>query len=223
MNKGNCALKLVYEIILYYDARSKKHQILKSVCTCCFRNSTQQWMPSQRHSMAYACVRLFLPTSLLLAFQHCMLLHVRVRAFANTVKDCIVNGLKNLRIYVIWNFRSEVKEGKYYSLRNCPEERSSCMYVRRNDWQVISSRMELPLYKCWSHTIMYTTICCNIQHNVTSTSQKIKTKQANRYDMNQGCKNSGRKVAMDIKFCTTVPSTVFVVPQYPTWNKIMEG
>jgi len=25
----NCALKLVNEIILYYDARSKKHQILK--------------------------------------------------------------------------------------------------------------------------------------------------------------------------------------------------
>ena len=29
MNKENCALKLVYEIILYYDARSKKHQITK--------------------------------------------------------------------------------------------------------------------------------------------------------------------------------------------------
>jgi len=26
MNKENCALKLVYEIILYYDARSKKHK-----------------------------------------------------------------------------------------------------------------------------------------------------------------------------------------------------
>ena len=25
-NKQNCALKLVNEIILYYDARSKKHQ-----------------------------------------------------------------------------------------------------------------------------------------------------------------------------------------------------
>ena len=37
MNK-NCALKLVNEIILYYDARSKKHQIkgtghLKAVVT----------------------------------------------------------------------------------------------------------------------------------------------------------------------------------------------
>ena len=30
MNKENCALKLVNEIILYYDARSKKHQF-----TCC--------------------------------------------------------------------------------------------------------------------------------------------------------------------------------------------
>ena len=28
MNKENCALKLLDEIILYYDARSKKHQIL---------------------------------------------------------------------------------------------------------------------------------------------------------------------------------------------------
>ena len=27
-NKENCTLKLVDEIILYYDARSKKHQIL---------------------------------------------------------------------------------------------------------------------------------------------------------------------------------------------------
>ena len=27
MNKENCALKLVNEISLYYDARSKKHQI----------------------------------------------------------------------------------------------------------------------------------------------------------------------------------------------------
>ena len=26
MNKENCALKLVNEIILYYDARSKKHK-----------------------------------------------------------------------------------------------------------------------------------------------------------------------------------------------------
>ena len=26
MNKENCVLKLVDEIILYYDARSKKHQ-----------------------------------------------------------------------------------------------------------------------------------------------------------------------------------------------------
>ena len=26
MNKENCALKLVNEIILYYDARSKNHQ-----------------------------------------------------------------------------------------------------------------------------------------------------------------------------------------------------
>ena len=29
MNKENCALKLVDEVILYYDARSKKHQIIK--------------------------------------------------------------------------------------------------------------------------------------------------------------------------------------------------
>ena len=29
MNKENCTLKLVDEIILYYDARSKKHQITK--------------------------------------------------------------------------------------------------------------------------------------------------------------------------------------------------
>ena len=31
MNKENCALKLVDEIILYYDARSKKHQTNGSV------------------------------------------------------------------------------------------------------------------------------------------------------------------------------------------------
>ena len=34
MNKENCALKLVDEIILYYDARSKKHQITNpTVCS----------------------------------------------------------------------------------------------------------------------------------------------------------------------------------------------
>ena len=32
MNKENCALKLVDEIILYYDARSKKHQITYIAC-----------------------------------------------------------------------------------------------------------------------------------------------------------------------------------------------
>ena len=31
MNKENCALKLVDEIILYYDARSKKHQMTPNV------------------------------------------------------------------------------------------------------------------------------------------------------------------------------------------------
>ena len=31
MNKENCALKLVDEIILYYDARSKKHQTAPGV------------------------------------------------------------------------------------------------------------------------------------------------------------------------------------------------
>ena len=36
----NCALKLVEEIILYYDARSKKHQIPNTVdSTCAFRIS----------------------------------------------------------------------------------------------------------------------------------------------------------------------------------------
>ena len=31
MNKEDCALKLVDEIILYYDARSKKHQITSGI------------------------------------------------------------------------------------------------------------------------------------------------------------------------------------------------
>ena len=30
MNKENCALKLVDEIILYYDARSKKYKMAES-------------------------------------------------------------------------------------------------------------------------------------------------------------------------------------------------
>ena len=33
MNKENCALKLVDEIILYYDARSKKHQTVTLAST----------------------------------------------------------------------------------------------------------------------------------------------------------------------------------------------
>ena len=32
MNKENCALNLVDEIILYYDARSKKHRIKNDWC-----------------------------------------------------------------------------------------------------------------------------------------------------------------------------------------------
>ena len=36
MNKENCALKLADEISLYYDARSKKHQIKNE----CFYNTT---------------------------------------------------------------------------------------------------------------------------------------------------------------------------------------
>ena len=36
MNKENCALKLVDEIILYYDARSKKRQINSLVVYCNF-------------------------------------------------------------------------------------------------------------------------------------------------------------------------------------------
>ena len=31
MNKENCALKLVDEIVLYYDARLKKHQIYVNI------------------------------------------------------------------------------------------------------------------------------------------------------------------------------------------------
>jgi len=34
MNKENCALKLIDEIILYYDARSKKHQITHKIVYC---------------------------------------------------------------------------------------------------------------------------------------------------------------------------------------------
>jgi len=32
MNKEKCAVKLVDEIILYYDAQSKKHQITVYIC-----------------------------------------------------------------------------------------------------------------------------------------------------------------------------------------------
>ena len=32
MNKENCALKLVDEIIQYYDAPSQKHQIVYNLC-----------------------------------------------------------------------------------------------------------------------------------------------------------------------------------------------
>ena len=37
MNKENCALKLVDEIILYYDARSEKHQITIIYCVCNYK------------------------------------------------------------------------------------------------------------------------------------------------------------------------------------------
>ena len=34
MNKENFALKLVDEIIIYYDARSKKHEFIRIYCAC---------------------------------------------------------------------------------------------------------------------------------------------------------------------------------------------
>ena len=40
MNKENCALKLVDEIILYYDARSKKHQLTGSIMSLKNSNDT---------------------------------------------------------------------------------------------------------------------------------------------------------------------------------------
>ena len=40
MNEENCALKLVDEIILYYDARSKKLK-KKSVCTVSYDSYNQ--------------------------------------------------------------------------------------------------------------------------------------------------------------------------------------
>ena len=36
MNKENCALKLVDEIIIYYDARSRKHQIKVVYVSCVY-------------------------------------------------------------------------------------------------------------------------------------------------------------------------------------------
>ena len=41
MNKENCALNLVNEIILYYDARSKKHQ--NAHCVCSLTESTNNY------------------------------------------------------------------------------------------------------------------------------------------------------------------------------------
>ena len=58
MNKENCALKLVDETILYYDARSKKHQIIP-------RNSTY-WKVNQVISCFLLChTRIFLSVTVL--------------------------------------------------------------------------------------------------------------------------------------------------------------
>ena len=46
MNKENCALKLVDEIILYYDARRKKHQITLQ----CLRGSTRAEVSHQTNN-----------------------------------------------------------------------------------------------------------------------------------------------------------------------------
>ena len=50
----NCALKLVEEIFLYYDARSKKHQITLDMMfrylfrTCTFRLGKLTWRVTER-------------------------------------------------------------------------------------------------------------------------------------------------------------------------------
>ena len=48
MNKENCALKLVDEIILYYDARSKKHHIPCPVTVLCFSRTRDQQLATRR-------------------------------------------------------------------------------------------------------------------------------------------------------------------------------
>ena len=47
MNKENCALKLVDEIILYYDARSEKHQTAISNLA----NIKQKWIITKNRSL----------------------------------------------------------------------------------------------------------------------------------------------------------------------------
>ena len=42
MNKENCALKLVDEIILYYDARSKKHKKVQILVLACYREQDKK-------------------------------------------------------------------------------------------------------------------------------------------------------------------------------------
>jgi len=51
----NCALKLFDEIILYYDARSKKHQITVSSCSQKFRKSPTH--KQQREATRVVAVR----------------------------------------------------------------------------------------------------------------------------------------------------------------------
>ena len=65
MNKENCALKLVDEIILHYDARSKKHQITainsppfpkgSSLCTHCLIQMSYSHTQRQPHTCHFTC------------------------------------------------------------------------------------------------------------------------------------------------------------------------
>ena len=70
----NCALKLVEEIILYYDARSKKHQ--KTICFGCTGRTTVVRI----FSYSFVCLRCIVSISM---HYRLRLIRIRVKVLQN--------------------------------------------------------------------------------------------------------------------------------------------
>ena len=104
MNKENCALKLVDEIILYYDARSKKHQISEFMfCAIQRRLLTSPWIPGMQFAPTSPFLLPHVKCYFVLSGFGVLLLFILFRRHINIKVTCMFLSDFNQ----IWEFRRQ--------------------------------------------------------------------------------------------------------------------